>query len=78
MACRTDIRCVIILCCVLLFCCPPRHSLHTDKTSGTCHFGPSDHILRETLQAEDHKYDVKLLPADRQVSAFVEHEQTKR
>lgn len=78
MARRTDVCCVIIRCCVLLCCCPLRYSLHTDNTSGTCHLAPSDHILRQTLQAEDHKYDVKLLPANRQVSAFVEHEQTKR
>ncbi|XP_063840758.1 uncharacterized protein LOC135089245 isoform X1 [Scylla paramamosain] len=78
MACRTHVRCMIICCYVLLCCCPLRYSVHTDNTSGTCHLAPSDHIIRETLQAEDHKYDVKLLPADRQVSAFLEHEQTKR
>ncbi|XP_050693235.1 uncharacterized protein LOC126983985 [Eriocheir sinensis] len=80
MARRGDVCCMIIRCCVLLCCCPLRHGLGTPThTSSTClhHPSPAD-ILQETVQEEDHEYDVKLLPADRQVSAFLQYDQTQR
>lgn len=71
---------MIIRCCVLLSCCPLPHGLGTPThTSTTCLHHPSTaDILQEALQEEDHEYDVKLLPADRQVSAFLQYDQTQR
>lgn len=78
MAWRDDVCCALIRCCVLLCCCPLRHSLYTPATPKTCRQPSPAYILQETLQEEDHKYDVKLLPADRQVSAFLQYNQTQR
>lgn len=75
-----DVCCMIISCCVLLGCCPLRHSLRTTRSAPkTCLHHPSPaQLLQETLQEEDHKYGVRLLPADRQVSAFLQHDETQR